>query len=1028
MNTMVTDSGSRTRRGGRMTSSDLATQIDFTCPPEARPLPPDVKVVIAPYKLKEGKAMEQKLGAAGRKHMISTVETGDGGITMEMQAGMYELFRQVAFVYFYRFNTHGFDREIEVRRDQRGCNVDTLYRITYPSGHTNYTLTLHHTTTLARVNGRGAKIQFLERDLVQILDMIDHANQINRAESPEALNHALKQCLLQYKEIAAKPKDRKAIQQRTPQPSADNQSKSVRPKERQGKSQQGDSDRNGKPHNGNGEPHTGDTDVKASMNGNSRSVATSGGPVINPVSCVTTNTVNSVSTVANTVNSVSHTTPIPSPSISTANSSLLNTPILSHITNSPAFPQTYTPPFPQPYTISSQSYSTVTTSSLPRAHSQAALTPPTGTHLPHPAHQPHNRGADRSADGGSTIGAAMDTGSHEPSLDTSSQKSSTVTGVQKASDDSMRGAAKCDETAKERELKARERKIKASEKAAEQRHKDADYKIAQCEATKVYCSGMENKVKSQEEEIKILKQRINMLTEEKHNQSTPNPTTHHSSLQNGHPPYQSEIAQIKVQMECIQKEMTNNKIDQLTKDNLDSRARIQALEQQNLQHHQNFQLHLQQQQYQFLQYQQQQHQMQNLLSQQITQQHNVITQPIPAAQYTQFLTPNYYVRTPFDYRHMYSHLANQSNSQYLSTRHWAHANQRQHPGVRSYTLNQHHPCHPQPSVIPQSGHIPQPGVMPNQHVLPQTGVMPQPGNILPQTGIVPQAGNIPQSYVGPLPGTISQTSVITHRPQAGITTPQPEPEVIQMVTVPEQGSGLRPAQDNGADRLETRTVPDHSIGRAGTDASQDHKADRMMPRSANGHNSDHSESAPTQDHTVETDTRPAQDHIAGQVHDPTSGRLTPGPAQGHVADQNGSKPAQVPDRDQTGSGPNQDQNIVPGASGHVYDHSGEHNHTPQMADSGAHELTNPGSECDESENKNEAKGKLTPDQKQELLQDRKTRRDTLGVLNPTDMHLPPHPQDILEGPRDETTKSTEHSPARAGSSATTSDNDSTKLK
>ncbi|XP_053384722.1 uncharacterized protein LOC128550211 [Mercenaria mercenaria] len=136
------------------------------------------------YELNREKALRKKLAASNYEE-LSIIHTG-GGVKLQMNAGMYELFKYAAQNYY--------TSEAMVKKtiptnviDKKQNNVETRYKIS-TGKLSHYTLNLYHTTSSVLVNGKGVN-QFLNTDVTEILSSLER----NIAENDCSVNNFNKQ-------------------------------------------------------------------------------------------------------------------------------------------------------------------------------------------------------------------------------------------------------------------------------------------------------------------------------------------------------------------------------------------------------------------------------------------------------------------------------------------------------------------------------------------------------------------------------------------------------------------------------------------------------------------------------------------------------------------------------------------------------------------------------------------------------------------------------------------------------------------
>lgn len=120
------------------------------------------------YHLNPSVAMKKKLKASS-EDLLQIKET-DGGVTLKMNAGMYELFKYEAKEYLQSCNRDGTCKITDVYDKSKNI-IETRYRVSLRhSGQ--YTLNMYHTSSSCLVNGRNTS-KFLDTDLPNILTKIN---------------------------------------------------------------------------------------------------------------------------------------------------------------------------------------------------------------------------------------------------------------------------------------------------------------------------------------------------------------------------------------------------------------------------------------------------------------------------------------------------------------------------------------------------------------------------------------------------------------------------------------------------------------------------------------------------------------------------------------------------------------------------------------------------------------------------------------------------------------------------------------
>lgn len=144
------------------------------------------------YELNPSKSMRKKLQAT-EKRPITVTETG-GGIKLEMNTGLYELFKQASDAFYSSDYSKYTYVKIPVS-DRKGRNVETKYKA-FEGNVPMYTINLYHTTCTCLING-SKTAQFMSEDLHSIISVIE-TELVNENTTVEDVNANLKQVILDY--------------------------------------------------------------------------------------------------------------------------------------------------------------------------------------------------------------------------------------------------------------------------------------------------------------------------------------------------------------------------------------------------------------------------------------------------------------------------------------------------------------------------------------------------------------------------------------------------------------------------------------------------------------------------------------------------------------------------------------------------------------------------------------------------------------------------------------------------------------
>ena len=166
------------------------------------------------YELNISKSLAKKQNACNRPIICDTKEN-DGSITFNCQAGIYELIKRAALMFY--MEQHSPDRKVDVEmsQDKVGNFTQATVKIApVTSNRTLYSVNLYHTTSTMLLNGKGLKT-FFDRDWPIIEDTICGINDVCRGTDPLTLNEHMKQSLQQALYVLKQPKVRKGSNKST---------------------------------------------------------------------------------------------------------------------------------------------------------------------------------------------------------------------------------------------------------------------------------------------------------------------------------------------------------------------------------------------------------------------------------------------------------------------------------------------------------------------------------------------------------------------------------------------------------------------------------------------------------------------------------------------------------------------------------------------------------------------------------------------------------------------------------------------
>lgn len=145
------------------------------------------------YELNKTKAIDKKLQYTERE--MFTAEETAGGITVQLNTGMYELLKAVVHKY-YSDETNQYDYQHIPVIDHRGSLVETKYKVA--KGRSKlYTLNMYHTKCALLINGRNPR-HFLFTDFANMVSEIQ-AELTNNGTPLASVNEGLKELLIKMK-------------------------------------------------------------------------------------------------------------------------------------------------------------------------------------------------------------------------------------------------------------------------------------------------------------------------------------------------------------------------------------------------------------------------------------------------------------------------------------------------------------------------------------------------------------------------------------------------------------------------------------------------------------------------------------------------------------------------------------------------------------------------------------------------------------------------------------------------------------
>ena len=163
------------------------------------------------YELNTHKTLKKKYTAALRPIFCET-QDNEGHISMLCQAGIYELIKRAALLYYTEIQSTISATDIEFWQDKRGNHTQTIIKsASLYSKRNDYTISLYHTTSKVLVNGGGIS-RFFTNDWPQIEEIIHEINSICQSTDPQTLNDSMKECLESALDVLGKPKMRKQKQ------------------------------------------------------------------------------------------------------------------------------------------------------------------------------------------------------------------------------------------------------------------------------------------------------------------------------------------------------------------------------------------------------------------------------------------------------------------------------------------------------------------------------------------------------------------------------------------------------------------------------------------------------------------------------------------------------------------------------------------------------------------------------------------------------------------------------------------------
>ena len=211
----ICDENPKATRSGRGTNhfsliNKKIQAIDFTSPIETQlntRQKENSRIVVRfrtlDYSLNMENSLKKKKKACDRP-IICEANDKSNGVVISCQAGIYELLRRAALLYFSEHHKAGHSIDIELGRDKEGNHVQAVIKALYfPSGYNCYTISLYHTNSSMHINGKGTK-KFFEIDWPNILKAIDEINEVCKDTNPESLNEGMKRILQEVMNILQK--------------------------------------------------------------------------------------------------------------------------------------------------------------------------------------------------------------------------------------------------------------------------------------------------------------------------------------------------------------------------------------------------------------------------------------------------------------------------------------------------------------------------------------------------------------------------------------------------------------------------------------------------------------------------------------------------------------------------------------------------------------------------------------------------------------------------------------------------------
>ena len=159
------------------------------------------------YEINQLKALKKKHQAAERPIMCESQEN-EGFITINCQAGVYELIKRAILLYYAEGQNQSSKADIEVWQDKALNFTQTTIKVQQVHSARNiFTINLYHTTSTLTVNGRETK-RFFEYDWPSIDIIVMEINEVCKNTDPKTLNENIKICLQQALAVLSKPKSK----------------------------------------------------------------------------------------------------------------------------------------------------------------------------------------------------------------------------------------------------------------------------------------------------------------------------------------------------------------------------------------------------------------------------------------------------------------------------------------------------------------------------------------------------------------------------------------------------------------------------------------------------------------------------------------------------------------------------------------------------------------------------------------------------------------------------------------------------